>query len=568
MAHVDRRQFLQTAALAGISGAALPVALYEEAVRTGELTVESIARAEEVAGVSFTPEQREMMLRGLVERLDDYAALRALDLPNGVAPCQFFDPELGRAETPRLMDAPEIAWNPADRRRPASEEDLAFSTVAELAGMLRSRQVRSVELTEMYLARLKKYGPVLEAVVTLTEERAYRRARAADAELDAGHWRGPVHGIPWGAKDLLAVAGYPTTWGAAPYREQTIDRDAAVVRRLDRAGAVLVAKLSLGALAMGDVWFGGQTKNPWNIQRGSSGSSAGPGAAVAAGLVGFAIGSETLGSIVSPSARNGVSGLRPTFGRVSRAGAMTLSWTMDKLGPMCRSAEDCALVFSVIHGRDDDDPTTVTSPFDWPTERPLRNLRVGYVKEAFERDYPAAEADRATLDVLRARNVDLEPIALPDMPLGAMLIMLDVEAAAAFDGLTLSPQIDELVRQDRGSWPNQFRQSQMIPAVEYVNASRARTLLIREMKDTLAGFDAFLSPTRGGSTLSVTNLTGHPCITIPNGFAPVEDAPNPARRNPESITIVGNLYRDAEMLALAHAIQMDTDFHRRRPPMS
>jgi Asp-tRNA(Asn)/Glu-tRNA(Gln) amidotransferase A subunit family amidase len=532
------------------------------------LTVESIARAEEVAGVSFTPEQREMMLRGLVERLDDYAALRALALPNDVVPCQFFDPELGRQETPRLSDAPEIAWTPADRKRPASDEDVAFGTVAELAGMLRSREIRSVELTELYLTRLKKYGSVLDAVVTLTEERAYRQARAADAELDAGHWRGPVHGIPWGAKDLLAVAGYPTTWGAAPYRNQTIDRDAAVVRRLDRAGAVLVAKLSLGALAMGDVWFGGKTKNPWNIERGSSGSSAGPGAAVSAGLVGFAIGSETLGSIVSPSTRNGVSGLRPTFGRVSRAGAMTLSWTMDKLGPMCRSAEDCALVFSAIHGRDDDDPTSGTSPFEWPTVRPVRSLRVGYLKEAFERDYANAEADRATLDVLRSRRVNLEPITLPDLPLGAMLIMLDVEAAAAFDGLTLSPRIEALVSQNRGSWPNQFRQSELIPAVEYVNASRARTLLIREMKNVMSGFDAFLSPTRGGSTLSVTNLTGHPCITIPNGFVPVDGASNPNRRNPTSITVVGNLYRDAEMLSLAHAFQMETDFHRRRPPIS
>jgi len=563
----DRRQFLQSAAFAGISGTVFPLALYEAAVRTGEITVATIASAEAIAGLSFTDSQREMMLEGLVGRLDDYSAIRDLEIPNEVPPCQFFDPELGTPTSARLYDHPAVSWEPGDVSRPGSDEDLAFMGVADLSALLRSRKIRSMELTDLYLSRLRRYDSVLQAVVTYTEERAYRLARRADEELDAGIWRGPLHGIPWGAKDLLSVAGYPTTWGAAPYANQVIDRDASVVRRLDEAGAVLIAKLSLGALAMGDVWFRGQTHNPWNIERGSSGSSAGPGACVAAGLVGFAIGSETLGSIVSPSTRNGVTGLRPTFGRVSRAGAMTLSWTMDKLGPMCRSAEDCALVFSVIHGRDDDDPTTVTAPFEWPISRPVNRLRVGFLQASFERDYENRQADQDTLKALTDQGVELVPLELPDLPAGAMLLMLDAEAAAAFDTLTRSADIELLVSQDRGSWPNQFRQSQFIPAVEYINASRARTILIREMRDALSGIDVFLSPTRGGSTLSITNLTGHPCVTLPNRFAPLEDQSGSPRRNPSSITIVGNLHRDAETLAVAHAIQSATDFHRRRPPI-
>jgi Asp-tRNA(Asn)/Glu-tRNA(Gln) amidotransferase A subunit family amidase len=318
---------------------------------------------------------------------------------------------------------------------------------------------------------------------------------------------------------------------------------------------------------MGDVWFDGRTKNPWNIERGSSGSSAGPAAAVAAGLVGFAIGSETLGSIVSPSTRNGVTGYRPTFGRVSRDGAMTLSWSMDKLGPMCRSAEDCALVFSAIHGNDPGDPTSVTAPFEWPVATAVEHLRIGYLAEDFERDYANRDADAAVLQALRDQGVRLVPLRLPELPAGAMLIMLSAEAGAAFDGPTLDGRLDALVRQDAGAWPNTFRKSRFIPAVEYINAARARTLLIREMDTLLAEIDVFLSPTRGGSTLSVTNLTGHPCVTLPNRFAAVEDAADAARRNPDSITIVGNLFRDAEMLAVAHAFQSVTDFHRQRPPI-
>ena len=462
-----------------------------------------------------------------------------------------------------------MAWAPPDVERPADDEALAFMTVAELASLLKSGQVTSRELTELCLARMRRYDLVLEAVVTLTEERARRAAARADEEIAAGNWRGPLHGIPYGAKDLLAVRGYPTTWGATPYQRQMIDEDAAVVAKLDAAGAVLVAKLTLGALAWGDVWFGGTTKNPWNIEEGSSGSSAGPGAAVAAGLVPFAIGSETLGSIVSPSTRNGVTGHRPTFGAVSRHGAMALSWSMDKLGPMARSAEDCALVFDAIRGRDERDPATVTMPFPYDARTDVQALRVGYLKEAFEEDYDNREADGETLQTLRDLGLDLQPMALPDnLPVDAMLMMLSVEAAAAFDELTRTGGVDEMVRQERNAWPNVFRASRFVPAVEYLQASRARTRLCEEMAETMQAVDVFVSPSFGGQTLGITNLTGHPAVCVPNAFRPVDGQTSGSpRRSPRSITFVGGLYRDADALALAHAYQAATDFHRRRPPV-
>lgn len=568
MSTLDRRQFLESAAFLGIAGTVFPGVLFDESVPFGEVTLESIAHAEAVAGVSFTPAERELMLEGLNDRLGAYSALREMDLSNEVIPCQFFDPQLGSNGVQTLEERPHIEWEPHSASMPSSDEDLAFSSISILSSLLKERRIQSVDLVDLYLARLKKYNGVLEAVVTVTEERAYEMARKADTELDQGNWRGPLHGIPWGAKDLLSVKGYPTTWGAAPYKDQMIDRDASVVTLLDEAGAVLVAKLALGALAMGDVWFDGKTRNPWNIEVGSSGSSAGPGSAVAAGLVGFAIGSETLGSIVSPSTRNGVTGLRPTFGRVSRAGAMTLSWTMDKLGPMCHSAEDCALVFSQIHGRDEKDPTTLTAPFNWPAPKSLQQLRIGYLKSAFDRDYRNKASDEAVLDILRGLGAELISIELPDYPMGAILIMLSAEAGAAFDQLTVSGRANELVRQDSGAWPNTFRKSQLIPAVDYINASRARTVLMQEMKKVMAAVDVFVSPTRGGSTLSITNLTGHPSVTVPNRFAPVGGQTGIGRRNPASITFIGGLYKDSDTLAVAHVFQSVTDFHLKRPPIA
>lgn len=566
MPRFDRRQFLESVSTLGVGGALFPGVLYAKAVDSEELTVATIAAAEEIAGLSFTAEQREMMLASLQGRLESYERLRAEDVPNSVPPALVFDPTIGT--TPPAPLASRIAnWEPPARSRPASDETLAFLSVAELAGLLKSRQVTSVELTRLYLDRLKKSDGLLHAVVTLMEERALRQAEAADAEIAAGGWRGPLHGIPWGAKDLLTTKGYPTTWGAMPYRDQVLDEDATVVQRLDAAGAVLIAKLTLGALAMGDVWYGGTTRNPWNLDQGSSGSSAGPGSAVAAGMVGFAIGSETLGSIVSPSTRNGVTGLRPTFGRVSRHGAMALSWSMDKLGPMARTAEDCALIFDAIHGYDAQDPTTRDAAFTWPTASDLSSLRIGYLADAFEADYGGRDADHTTLAVLRRLGADLQPITLPDFPARDLLIILFAEAATAFDDLTRSPEIDTLVRQSAGAWPNYFRSARFIPAVEYLRANRIRTQLMQAMHTLMADLDVFVSPSFGGNTLTITNLTGHPAVVVPNRFSPLEDDPASPRRQPGSISFIGGLYQDDRALAVAHAYQQATDFHRQRPPM-
>jgi len=560
MSRFSRRAFLESAALVGASSTLFPGILYAQASGKDEITVADIEAAERLAGLSFTPEERDMMLEDLQNSVDDYRELRELRLPNDVPPSMTFDPQLGGKVAPRLQSRVPVNWRPDEVERPASAEDLAFLTVPQLSGLLRERKVTSRELTELYLSRLKKYDPVLECVVTLTEDRARRQARAADAELNAGHWRGPLHGIPWGAKDLLAVRGYPTTWGAMPYKDQVFEEDAAVVSRLDEAGAVLVAKLTLGALAYGDRWFGGRTNNPWNIEQGSSGSSAGPGAAVSAGLVGFAIGSETWGSISSPSNRNGVTGFRPSYGRVSRKGAMALSWTMDKLGPMCRSANGCALVFDAIHGHDPFEPSTVTTPFSWPASKQVTDLRIGFLEGRAE-----SEQDKAVLNVMREAGVDLRPTSLPEFNASPIGNMLFLEAAAAFDDLMISGDVNDLVRQDQGAWPNSFRTAQFAPAVSYINASRARTLLMKKMHVLFESFDAIIMP-RGEGGLHF-NLTGHPLVTLPNFFGPVEDSPVPSRRRPESFTIIGGLYEDEAALSLAALYQSRTDFHLQKPPI-
>ncbi|MEQ9105207.1 MAG: amidase [Rhodothermales bacterium] len=564
---IDRRHFLEAAALAGAASTLFPGALYARHVResgggpgvaSAEITLATIQEAEQLAGLSFTDAQREQILDRLKEARVQYDVLRETPLPNHVLPSLVFNPDIGGLRPQGMAARAPISWTPPPAAgRPDTEEDLAFAGVARLSALLKARLVTSVELTELCLARLRRFDPVLKCVVSLTADRALRQARAADAELDAGHWRGPLHGIPWGAKDLLSTRGYPTTWGAKPYEHQVLDEDADVVRLLDDAGAVLVAKLTLGALAMGDVWFGGTTKTPWNTERGSSGSSAGPGSAVAAGCVPFAIGSETLGSIVSPSNRNGVTGLRPTFGRISRTGAMTLSWTMDKLGPMCRSAEDCALVFGAIHGASPSDPTSITMPFEWPPERHIQDLRVGVVDVP---DYRNTEADRSIHGLLRSHGVALRPVTLPDRATGPMLQMLRAEAAAAFDDLIRSGRADELVRQDDGAWPATFRAARFIPAVEYINASRARTLLMQDMRAVFRDVDVVVVPTFGANQLAITNLTGHPSITFPNTVA----APD---GQVESLTIIGDLYRDQAVLAVAAFIQSNTSFHLERPAL-
>jgi Asp-tRNA(Asn)/Glu-tRNA(Gln) amidotransferase A subunit family amidase len=456
------------------------------------------------------------------------------------------------------------------RAAPSDLDELAFLPVTELSELVRRKRVTSLQLTEMYLARLRKYDPILRCVITFTDDRALRQARAADAEIARGHYRGPLHGIPWGAKDLLAVRGYKTTWGAGPYKDQVIDADATVVQRLDAAGAVLVAKLTLGELAQGDIWFGATTKNPWKVDQGSSGSSAGPASATAAGLVGFAIGSETLGSISSPSTRCGTTGLRPTFGRVPRTGAMALSWTMDKLGPICRSVEDCAIVLDAIYGPDGQDNSVIPASYHWNANLSPRTLRIGYVKSAFDTPetdpadpkrtlHPTRKFDDAALEVLKRIGINLIPVDLPDMPYDPMRLILNAEAAAAFDELTRSDRDKELVQQGKFDWPNSFRTSRFITAVDYVNANRVRSLAIQKWDDLMKTVDVIVTPTGAAnlSQLVATNLTGHPAVILPNGFR--DDG------TPVSITFLGGLFEEGKLLAVARAYQEATGFHLKHP---
>jgi len=499
-----------------------------------------------------------MMRTDLEDNRRNYQEVRKVPLPNSVPPALSFSPVVPgqayeEARRPFVWSEPDKVEIPADR------EDLAFYPVTQLAWLIKNRRITSTELTELYLSRLKKYGPKLLCVVTLTEDLARAQARRADDEIAAGKYRGPLHGIPWGGKDLLATKGIKTTWGSPIFRDRVFEEDATVVKRLDEAGAVLVAKLSMGEFAMGDVWFGGRTRNPWNYEQGSSGSSAGSASATAAGLVGFAIGTETLGSIVSPSTRCGVTGLRPTFGRVSRHGAMALSWSMDKIGPLCRTVEDCALVLNAIHGPDGKDLTVADRPFNWDPSLPLRTIRVGYVKKAFEADYRTKKFDEAALEALRKAGVELVPFELPDIPTRPLGTILDAEAAAAFDELTRSGKDDLMVRQDRGAWPNSFRQSRFIPAVEYIQANRVRTLLMAEMAVRMKEIDVYVAPSFGGTNLLLTNLTGHPAVVVPDGF---DD-----KGSPVSISFIGNLYEEAKALRVAKAFQDATDFHLRRPKL-
>jgi Asp-tRNA(Asn)/Glu-tRNA(Gln) amidotransferase A subunit family amidase len=530
------------------------------------ITKPALQAALTLMGLSYTDAELDLLLErrgqgggdfggGRGDRRASFDAIRAVELPNSVPPALFFHP-LPPAQ-PVANRAPRFASPPPRLARPANLEDVAFWPVTHLAELIRTRQVTSLELTEMYLKRLERFDRQLLAVVTFTDSLAREQARRADRAIAAGGYLGPLHGIPYGLKDLFAVPGYPTTWGAMPFKAQVLNETATVARKLEEAGAVLVAKLTLGALAMGDVWFGGRTRNPWDTAQGASGSSAGVGSAVAAGAIPFGIGTETLGSIVSPSTRNGVTGLRPSFGRVSRHGAMALSWSMDKPGPMCRNAEDCAVVFDAIRGADPLDLTTVDQPFPYAADRPLSQMKIGYLASAFEGDRTGVDRDRAVLDTLRKLGADLVPIELPDRPARELLIVLNAEAAAAFDELTRSDRDSLLVRQDGGAWPNSFRSSRFIPAVEYLQANRVRRLLQEDMRTLLDGFDAYVSPSFAGANLVVTNLTGHPCVAAVHGF---DD-----EGHPTSITFCGPMYGEAGALRLTKAWHDATDYDERHP---
>ena len=521
------------------------------------ITVEVINQAEKILGLDFTDAEADSMINDLKDNRKDFESIRKIPLNNSVAPALYFNPlPVGFAFEKKYEPFKASAIGMVSL--PANRDELAYYSVRELAELIRTKKISSVELTRFILDRLKKYDTKLHYAITITEDLALKQAAQADTEIKAGKYRGLLHGIPYGAKDLLAVKGYKTTWGSVPYKEQVIDQDAEVVKRLEKAGAVLCAKLTLGELAMGDVWFGGKTLNPWDLNRGSSGSSAGSASAVAAGLLPFAIGSETLGSIVSPSTECGTTGLRPTFGRVPRTGAMALSWSMDKLGPICRTVEDCAIVFNAILGPDGQDFTCMPAPFNYDGTKGLKGIRIAYLKSDFERKYPTKTMDSLTLVTLKKLGAELIPLELPNLPSNEISFLLGVEAAAAFDELTLSGKDDLLVRQNKNAWPNAFRSARFIPAVEYIQANRHRTLLIQEMENRLKGIDVYLSPSFG-KNLTLTNLTGHPCVVLPNGFR--------TEGRPTSITFMGKLFGEAKLLQVAKAYQDATGFHKKHPKL-
>ncbi len=524
------------------------------------IIADDIKAAQRVFDLDFDDAEIDQLLPNINRTLNGIKELHNYDLDNSVPPAIWFKPQQTGKSIPSTQS--KMNWElPTNVSLPANRNDLAFYTVAELSVLIRERKITSVELTEYFIGRLKKHGGTLQSVITITEERAMASARKADDLLKNGTYLGPLHGIPYGAKDLLAVPDYKTTWGAGPYKDQSRGEElATVIDKLDKAGAVLVAKLTLGALAMGDVWYGGTTKNPWNLEQGSSGSSAGSGSSTSAGLVPFALGTETLGSIVSPSTRNGVTGLRPTFGRVSRAGAMALSWTMDKIGPMTRSALDAALVFDAIRGEDNKDLTVEDHPFNYQGKADLSKLRVGYLKGYFDNNRRSQKAnDDQVLEVLKSLGADLQPVEwVSDMPFGAMQGILSAEASAAFDALTRSDRDTLLVRQNAGAWPNSFRAARFISAVDYINANRARYELVERVNQLMKDYDVIVTPSFGGSQLLTTNLTGHPCVVLKNGYT--EDG------SPTSISFIGNLFDEATILSVARAYQEATEYDEQHPP--
>jgi Asp-tRNA(Asn)/Glu-tRNA(Gln) amidotransferase A subunit family amidase len=621
---LNRRWFLGVCSAAGLGQTLLPGVLWGMAAQVtsnstaniegagvdhdhlAKITPEMIDAAAAIAAIKLTAEQKTQVLEDLRQQRDSVLVIRSMKMPNSVAPAFVFDPvpagmKLDATRKPMRMSKLPASGGLAENIHAMREdgilikEVLAFASVRELGDLIKRRKITSVSLTHLYLERLKRYDAKLHFVITLTEERALKQAAEADKEIASGKYRGPLHGIPWGAKDLLAVKGYRTTWGAAGFEEQAFDYDATVVERLDAAGAVLVAKLTMGALAQGDLWFGGRTRNPWNPKQGSSGSSAGSASAVSAGCVGFAIGTETLGSISSPSTRCGTTGLRPTFGFVPRTGAMALSWTMDKIGPICRSVEDCALVMSAIYGPDGHDRSVKDAAFNWDAEFDWKKLRVGYLKNEFDlpvleakaseerkrdfaKDLYDAKYGQAALDALRKMGVNLIDVKMPKgYHFGDITPVLGAEAAAAFDELTLSGRDKQLTGQQSFDWPNSFRRARFYSAVDYIQAQRARSLAMDAMAKLFAEVDVVVTPS-DGAQLSGTNLTGNPAVIVPNGVrgsdAPLGDHLDDGdRRNtrgpgtPVSLTFLGGLYSDARLAAFARAYQEATGFHRLYPKL-
>lgn len=526
--------------------------------KAGEITPISIDAAADLIGLSFSPSEKDSMIAALTTQRNNFDILRKTKLENSVAPALIFNP-LPQGFYPNQLQKPYDWGLPTAVTLPEKENDIAYLPLYQLAVLMKNKQISSERLTKIYLDRIKTYADTLQCLITLLEGPALQKAREMDRELASGKYRGPLHGIPYGIKDLLSVKGTKTTWGANPYRDQSFDETATVVEKLNEAGGVLVGKFTLGALAMGDIWYGGVTKNPWNPSQGSSGSSAGSASAVSAGLVPFAIGTETLGSIVSPSTRNGVTGLRPTYGRVSKYGAMALSWSMDKIGPISRSALDNAIVLAVINGRDEKDPSTIPAAFNYSAKNDVKKLKIGYFKAFFEGER-ASKNDQTVIEILKNHGIELHPLELKtSMNPGPLVNMLVVEGAAAFDELTRLDLDDQLVAQSRNSWPNIFRAARLIPAVEYVQMSRQRSLLIAEMHELMKDYDVIVTPSFAGQQLQITNLTGHPALCMPNGFA--------ENGSPTSITLLANLFEEEKLIMLGRFIQENTDWQAKRPPM-
>lgn len=521
-----------------------------------QINSEDISVLGKHSGLDFSNEEVDLMKGDMDEYQEAYNNNREQNLANTVSPTNVFNPILPGFYFDEVQEDMRTT-SYEGLLIPKDKNEIAFYNIGQLHELLRTGQISSVELTTFFINRIKKHNDTLQCVITLTEQRAMEHAKNADAEIALGKMRGPLHGIPYGAKDLLSVKNYKTTWGAMPFKDQVIDYDAEVIKRLDEAGAVLIAKTSLGALAWGDVWFGGTTKNPWNTKQGSSGSSAGSASGVAAGLYPFALGTETLGSIVSPSTVCGVTGLRPTFGRVSRDGAMALSWSMDKIGPITRNTEDAAIVLNALVGPSQLDPYVIDLPFNYNVDTDVKKLRIGYEAAAFENDYGFKEMDKASLDIFKGMNVELVPVVLPELN-DITSIILTAEAAAAFDDITRSGKDDTMVRQVKNAWPNAFRAAQLIPAVEYINANRLRRELMEQMDALFQTVDVIIHPSWASSALPISNLTGHPCLVVPNGFS--------KEGTPTSISFMGDLFKEGELIALGNAFQASSDFHLKRPP--
>lgn len=520
-----------------------------------KISADDARGAARIAGLELSESEIDSLLPGLEDARTSYLANRKNTPPNELGPALWFNPLLPGMKIPTGPDKVNFGKAPAVRL-PQNREELAWYTVRELAELLRTRQISSEELTRFFLERLKKYDPQLHCVITLTEDLAIQQAKRADVEIKAGKYRGLLHGIPYGAKDLLAAKKYKTTWGSVPYQDQVLDYDATVIKKLEAAGAVLCAKLTMGELAWGDVWFGEMTRNPWDTKTGSSGSSAGSASSVSAGLLPFAIGTETLGSIVSPSTVCGTTGLRPTYGRVSRYGAMALSWSMDKIGPICRSVEDCAIVFNAIQGPDPLDVSLIPAAFHYDATADPKQLKIGYLKKDFDRRYAFHDQDSVALEKLKAMGFQLIPIELPESP--DLSIILSAEAAAAFDELTLSGRDDLMRRQIKNAWPNTFREARFIPAVEYLQANRLRTKLMQDMQKVFEQVDVYVHPSWGSRSLNITNHTGHPCVVVPNGLR---------NGRPTSISFTGRLFEEGKILGLAKVYQEATTHHKQHPQL-